>query len=61
MTITKREREVIDQIPLGSNKVIGRALGITENTVRTHLYAAYRKLGLTSRVQAALWAHGHGR
>ena len=34
------------------NRAIGDALFVSENTVRTHLKAVYRKLGVTSRSQA---------
>ena len=36
------------------NKVIGSKLFITEKTVKTHANHVYRKLGVTSRVQATL-------
>lgn len=42
----------------GSNKVIGRELGITENTVKIHLSAAFRILGVHTR-QCAIEALRH--
>ena len=36
-----------------SNRAIAEALFVSENTVRTHLKAVFRKLGVTSRGQAA--------
>ncbi len=53
--LTDREREVLKMIALGmSNKQIADKLVITEKTVKTHANHVYRKLGVTSRVQATL-------
>jgi two-component system nitrate/nitrite response regulator NarL len=52
-----REREVLALIALGnSNKVIARKLDIAETTVKIHVQHILRKLQLTSRVQAAVYA-----
>jgi DNA-binding CsgD family transcriptional regulator len=54
-TLTDREREVLKLIAVGmSNKQIADKLVITEKTVKTHANHVYRKLGVTSRVQATL-------
>ncbi len=54
-TLTDREREVLKLIALGMpNKQIADKLVITEKTVKTHSNHVYRKLGVTSRVQATL-------
>lgn len=37
-----------------SNKVLAHLLGLTEPTIKTHLTATYRKLGVTNRTQAVL-------
>ena len=39
-----------------SNKMIGRQLNIVEATVKVHVKHLLKKLGLRSRVQAAVWA-----
>jgi two-component system nitrate/nitrite response regulator NarL len=39
-----------------SNKVIARALAITEGTVTVHWKNLFKKLGFRSRVEAAVWA-----
>jgi LuxR family transcriptional regulator, maltose regulon positive regulatory protein len=53
--LTDREREVLKMIALGmSNKQIGSKLFISEKTVKTHANHVFRKLGVTSRLQATL-------
>jgi two-component system nitrate/nitrite response regulator NarL len=43
-----------------SNKMIARALEITDGTVKLHVKAILRKLGMRSRVEAAVAAVEHG-
>ena len=60
--LTDRERQVLKTIAAGhSNKVIGHKLGITEGTVKVHVKNLLHKLGLRSRVEAAVWAMEHLR
>ena len=40
--------------------MIARALSITDGTVKLHVKAILRKLGMRSRVEAAVAAAGHG-
>lgn len=55
--LSVREREVLALIACGdSNKVIARKLDIAETTVKIHVQHILRKLQLTSRVQAAVYA-----
>jgi two-component system, NarL family, nitrate/nitrite response regulator NarL len=55
--LSAREQQVLEQIALGaSNKEIARALSIAETTVKIHVQHILRKLDLTSRVQAAVFA-----
>lgn len=55
--LSAREREVLAYIARGdSNKVIARTLNIAETTVKVHVQHILRKLGLASRVQAAVYA-----
>ncbi|CAN5565693.1 response regulator [soil metagenome] len=57
--LSVREREVLALIALGdSNKLIARKLDIAETTVKIHVQHIFRKLQLTSRVQAAVYAAG---
>jgi DNA-binding NarL/FixJ family response regulator len=49
-SLTDRQREVLGQLMLGkSSKEIGRALKLAEATVKIHLAAIYRVLGVRSR------------
>lgn len=59
--LTAREREVLVLVAAGkSNQDIADALVISERTARTHVSHVIGKLGLESRVQAALWAIRNG-
>ena len=59
--LTSRELEVLRLVGAGkANKAIAAELGITERTARTHVSNILRKLGLSSRTQAALWAVREG-
>jgi two-component system, NarL family, nitrate/nitrite response regulator NarL len=54
---TPREREVLDLIAEGlNNKQIARRLDLSEGTVKVHVKHVLKKLGLRSRLEAALWA-----
>jgi DNA-binding NarL/FixJ family response regulator len=55
--LTARELDVLRLVGAGkANKEIAAELTIAERTVRTHVSSILRKLRLTSRTQAALWA-----
>ena len=55
--LSSRERDVLALIALGdSNKLIARKLDIAETTVKIHVQHILRKLHLSSRVQAAVYA-----
>ena len=57
---TPREEEVLGAVARGlSNQQIAEELFVEITTVKSHLTHAMRKLGLDSRVQAALWWHRH--
>jgi two-component system nitrate/nitrite response regulator NarL len=59
--LTPREREILECLGGGySNKMIGRTLDISEGTVKLHVKAILRKLGMRSRVEAAVLAAEHG-
>ena len=55
--LTKRESEVLKQLALGlSNKEIAQALTISYETVKEHVQHILRKVGVSDRTQAAVWA-----
>ncbi|MBA7930150.1 transcriptional regulator CsgD [Klebsiella sp. RHBSTW-00215] len=60
--LTERECEILNELRCGAtNMDIARALFISENTVRTHLYNVFRKLSVKNRTQAVSWANEHLR
>lgn len=59
-SLTLRERAVLRALGEGlSNRLISRQLGIAETTVKTHVSNVLTKLGLQSRVQAAIFCAEH--
>lgn len=55
--LTKRENEVLKQLAFGlTNKEIAQALGISYETVKEHVQHILRKVGVSDRTQAAVWA-----
>jgi DNA-binding NarL/FixJ family response regulator len=59
--LTRREIEVLQLVANGhTNQVMGSMLWVTEQTIKFHLSNIYRKLKLSNRTEAALWAQVHG-
>jgi len=59
--LSPREMEVLRELSRGdSNKAIARSLSIAETTVKIHVQSILRKLKLSSRVQAAVFASERG-
>ena len=55
--LTNRELQVLRHVALGlSNREIGRSLGISIETVKEHVQNILRKLDVSDRTQAAVWA-----
>jgi two-component system nitrate/nitrite response regulator NarL len=55
-SLTNREYEILSLIAQGmSNKMIARELDISDGTVKVHVKHLLKKLGLRSRVEAAVW------
>jgi DNA-binding NarL/FixJ family response regulator len=58
--LTQRESEVLRQLTHGlTNKEIALALGISYETVKEHIQHLLRKIGVSDRTQAAVWAVRH--
>jgi DNA-binding CsgD family transcriptional regulator len=59
--LTSRELDVLRHLAMGlSNAEIAEALFVSEATVKSHVARLLTKLGVSNRVQAALFAHQHG-
>ena len=59
--LSEREREVLALVASGQpNKLIARRLEISEKTVKAHLTSVYRRIGVSSRTEATIWAREHG-
>jgi DNA-binding NarL/FixJ family response regulator len=55
--LTPRETQVLKHVALGlSNKEIGKSLEISVETVKEHVQNILRKIAVTDRTQAAVWA-----
>ena len=61
MPLTNRESQVLRHVALGlSNKEIGQSLSISVETVKEHVQNILRKIAVTDRTQAAVWAVRRG-
>jgi len=59
--LTEREAEVVAMLARGlQTKEVARALGISAKTADRHIQNAYRKLGISSRAAATVFAMEHG-
>jgi len=59
--LTPREQEVLQCLVTGStNKEIAEALFISEKTVKSHLNSIFRKLNVSRRLEAILFARKRG-
>lgn len=55
--LTKREQEIVPLVAQGlMNKEISSRLGVSEHTIKNHLFRIYEKLGISSRVELILYA-----
>lgn len=55
--LTTREADVLKMVSRGlRNAEVAQALGLAESTIATHVKSIYRKLGISSRAEAALHA-----
>ena len=57
MSVRKRELDVLKLLAVGMfNKEVGKRLEISERTVKNHVSNIFKKLGVTDRTQAAVFA-----
>lgn len=60
MPLTRRESQIVALLADGRrNKEIARLLAVSENTIRAHLVALYKKIRVNSRLGAALYYFEH--
>ena len=58
--LTQRQTEILAQVAVGaSNDEIAENLSVSPHTVKTHMYNIFKKIKVTNRLQAALWAAKH--
>ncbi|PYU13872.1 MAG: hypothetical protein DMG37_09145 [Acidobacteria bacterium] len=58
--LTKREEELVQLVAQGlTNRDISRQLNLTEHTVRNYLFRIFNKLGISSRLELALYVIRH--
>lgn len=59
--LTPREREIIRLLTRGfNNGAIAPSLCVSQEMIKLNLKSIYRKLGVTNRTQAAVWAVREG-
>ncbi len=59
--LSKRQKQLLKLLDDGlSNRDIAEQLGISEHTVKVHLWRLFRRLDVKSRTQATHWARNHG-
>jgi DNA-binding NarL/FixJ family response regulator len=59
--LTQRQRQVLECLCQGlANKEIARQLNLTQNTIKTHISAIFKTLGVMSRTQAIIEARARG-
>jgi two-component system, NarL family, response regulator LiaR len=59
--LSPREAEIVALIALGlSNQAIAERAFVSMNTIKSYIRSAYRKMGVTRRPQAVLWALQNG-
>jgi DNA-binding NarL/FixJ family response regulator len=58
--LSAREQQVLRLVTKGlANKQIARYLGISESTVKAHISNVFRRISVTDRTSAAIWARDH--
>lgn len=58
--LTPRELEIVRLVEGRSNREVARLLWVSDDTVKFHLGNIYRKLGVSSRIDAVAWARDRG-
>ncbi len=59
--LSQREEEILKSVVRGhSNKMIARTCGVTDATIKVHMKSILRKIRVSNRTQAAIWAPEQG-
>ena len=59
-TLTRREEQIVRLVGAGlTNRQISRELNLSEHTVKNYVFRLYEKLGLSSRVEMAVFSSSH--
>lgn len=54
--LTKREKQILKFIYEGATNLdISATLGVSEHTIKSHLYNVYKKIGVRNRMEAGNW------
>lgn len=60
ISLTRRERQILKMLLEGStNLEIATVLGVSEYTIKSHLYNVFKKIGVKNRIQAYNWSQMH--
>lgn len=60
-TLSKRQQELLVMLELGlNNREIGEKLGISEHTIKVHLWRLFKRLKVKSRMQTLTYARANG-
>lgn len=55
--LTRREREILKLLENGAtNAAMASAMGVSEHTIKTHLYNIYKKIDVANRIEAINWS-----
>jgi DNA-binding NarL/FixJ family response regulator len=61
VNLSPRQKQILEYAKVGkSNKEIAHSLGITEQTVKNHMTSLFRKMDVTNRTQAVMFALQRG-
>jgi DNA-binding NarL/FixJ family response regulator len=57
--LSKREHEIVSKVAEGmKNREIAELLGVSEHTIKNHLFRVFERLGISSRAELILYLHG---